>query len=122
VALNTPGKQDGSFYLEVNGIPVIDRNDVYYRGNGSLQDSPANVESASKEPKLAEDLPSLHYDTFETSDVLQSVQQYNMATSSSSSDPIFVDSANSKQNANTPIGFTGLFFRLVFSNYHFHCL
>ncbi|KAI0315643.1 hypothetical protein OF83DRAFT_1029092, partial [Amylostereum chailletii] len=31
VALNTPGKQDGGFRLEVDDKPVIDRWDVYYR-------------------------------------------------------------------------------------------
>jgi len=32
VVLNTPGQQDGGLYLEVNGIPVINQNDVFYRG------------------------------------------------------------------------------------------
>ncbi|KAI0035006.1 hypothetical protein K488DRAFT_44240 [Vararia minispora EC-137] len=32
VALNSPGVPNGGFYLEVDGRPVIDRNDVYYRG------------------------------------------------------------------------------------------
>ncbi|TFY64214.1 hypothetical protein EVJ58_g2772 [Rhodofomes roseus] len=31
VILNTPGEQDGGFLLEVNGKPVIDRSDVFYR-------------------------------------------------------------------------------------------
>lgn len=31
VTLNTPGAQDGGFLLEVNGEPVIDRSDVFYR-------------------------------------------------------------------------------------------
>jgi hypothetical protein len=31
--LNTPGRQDGGFALNVNGVKVIDRNDVFYRGN-----------------------------------------------------------------------------------------
>ncbi|KAH0584611.1 hypothetical protein H2248_010144 [Termitomyces sp. 'cryptogamus'] len=31
VTLNTPGKQDGSFTLDVNGVRVIDRRDVFYR-------------------------------------------------------------------------------------------
>ncbi|KAF9003839.1 hypothetical protein BDZ89DRAFT_967290 [Hymenopellis radicata] len=31
VTLNTPGQQDGCFTLDVNGVRVIDRNDVYYR-------------------------------------------------------------------------------------------
>ncbi|KZT74051.1 polysaccharide lyase family 14 protein [Daedalea quercina L-15889] len=31
VTLNTPGEQDGGFLLEVNGAPVIDRSDVFYR-------------------------------------------------------------------------------------------
>lgn len=32
VALNTPGKRDGGFTLDVNGRRVIERHDVYYRG------------------------------------------------------------------------------------------
>lgn len=31
VVLNTPGKQDGCFALDVNGKRVIDRTDVFYR-------------------------------------------------------------------------------------------
>jgi hypothetical protein len=31
VSLNTPGQQDGSFVLEVDGEQVINRNDVFYR-------------------------------------------------------------------------------------------
>ncbi|PCH38571.1 polysaccharide lyase family 14 protein [Wolfiporia cocos MD-104 SS10] len=31
VSLNTPGQQDGGFVLEVDGQPVINRSDVYYR-------------------------------------------------------------------------------------------
>ncbi|KZV68065.1 polysaccharide lyase family 14 protein [Peniophora sp. CONT] len=34
VVLNTPGVQDGAFRLDVDGAPVIDRNDVYYRSAG----------------------------------------------------------------------------------------
>ncbi|TFY79184.1 hypothetical protein EWM64_g4826 [Hericium alpestre] len=32
IYLNTPGVQDGGMYLEVNGRPVINRQDIYYRG------------------------------------------------------------------------------------------
>ena len=31
MTLNTPGKQDGGFQLEVNGLLVINRTDVFYR-------------------------------------------------------------------------------------------
>lgn len=31
MTLNTPGTQDGGFLLEVNGAPVINRSDVFYR-------------------------------------------------------------------------------------------
>ena len=31
VTLNTPGMQDGAFALDVNGVRVIDRDDVFYR-------------------------------------------------------------------------------------------
>ncbi|KAJ4475583.1 polysaccharide lyase family 14 protein [Lentinula aciculospora] len=51
VILNTPGQQDGCFTLDVNGNRVINRNDVYYRGNplspsGSL--SSAKSDNGSK--------------------------------------------------------------------------
>ena len=35
LTLNTPGKQDGGFALDVNGKRVIERCDVYYRGAAS---------------------------------------------------------------------------------------
>ncbi|KAK0210171.1 hypothetical protein DFS33DRAFT_1370720 [Desarmillaria ectypa] len=35
VVLNTPGKTDGCFTLDVNGIRVVDRSDVFYRDHGS---------------------------------------------------------------------------------------
>jgi len=31
--LNTPGRQDGGFALDVNGVRIMNRNDVFYRGN-----------------------------------------------------------------------------------------
>ncbi|KAL1746496.1 polysaccharide lyase family 14 protein [Schizophyllum fasciatum] len=34
VSLNTPGKADGGFALDVNGVRVVARDDVYYRGTG----------------------------------------------------------------------------------------
>jgi len=39
--LNTPGKQNGGFTLDVNGRRVIDRTDVFYR----------DVPSPPKQPK-----------------------------------------------------------------------
>lgn len=33
VVLNTPGKQDGGFTLDVNGERMIDRNDIFYRSD-----------------------------------------------------------------------------------------
>ncbi|KAI9059761.1 polysaccharide lyase family 14 protein [Trametes sanguinea] len=39
VALNTPGQQDGAFALDVNGVRVIERSDVYYRGAPAAPDS-----------------------------------------------------------------------------------
>ncbi|KAG6826388.1 hypothetical protein H0H92_015998 [Tricholoma furcatifolium] len=32
VTLNTPGKQNGQFALDVNGVRVFDRKDIFYRG------------------------------------------------------------------------------------------
>ncbi|TRM56979.1 polysaccharide lyase family 14 protein [Schizophyllum amplum] len=36
VRLNTPGKADGGFALDVDGIRVVERSDVYYRGLGTI--------------------------------------------------------------------------------------
>ncbi|KZP13818.1 polysaccharide lyase family 14 protein [Athelia psychrophila] len=44
VTLNTPGKQDGVFILDVNGTRIIDRSDVFYR------DVPPPPASKSKNP------------------------------------------------------------------------
>ncbi|KAI5118330.1 hypothetical protein M0805_006612 [Coniferiporia weirii] len=41
VSLNTPGKQDGGFSLEVDGKLTIHRNDVFYRGVPSTVSSTA---------------------------------------------------------------------------------
>ncbi|KAI0628758.1 hypothetical protein C8Q77DRAFT_1076489 [Trametes polyzona] len=46
VTLNTPGKQDGGFALDVNGKRVIERCDVYYRGAPQAEDSDSEAESA----------------------------------------------------------------------------
>ncbi|KAJ2995721.1 hypothetical protein NUW54_g7336 [Trametes sanguinea] len=39
VTLNTPGQQDGAFALDVNGVRVIERSDVYYRGAPAAPES-----------------------------------------------------------------------------------
>ncbi|KDQ59754.1 polysaccharide lyase family 14 protein [Jaapia argillacea MUCL 33604] len=49
VTLNTPGKQDGVFILEVNGKLIMSHSDVYYRnapqgGGGSSNSSPSRPE------------------------------------------------------------------------------
>ncbi|OSD02074.1 polysaccharide lyase family 14 protein [Trametes coccinea BRFM310] len=49
VALNTPGQQDGAFALDVNGVRVIERSDVYYRG------APAAPDSGDQDPSSDED-------------------------------------------------------------------
>jgi len=52
VVLNTPGIQDGSFALDVNGRRVIERDDIMYRDklvdNGSDQDAPSRSPSPGK--------------------------------------------------------------------------
>ena len=59
VALNTPGQQDGSFMLEVNGQQVIDRSDIFYRdvasaippddSNGDSDDPEGDPDSGADE-------------------------------------------------------------------------
>ena len=46
VTLNTPGMQDGAFTLDVNGVRVIDRSDVFYR------DVPTLLALGRREPSL----------------------------------------------------------------------
>ncbi|TFK87691.1 polysaccharide lyase family 14 protein [Polyporus arcularius HHB13444] len=48
VVLNTPGKQDGGFALDVNGKRVIERSDILYR-----DDTSANTFFGGHEPKFA---------------------------------------------------------------------
>ena len=47
VTLNTPGAQDGGFLLEVNGQPVIDRSDVFYRDAVSIPSGSGNGNSGT---------------------------------------------------------------------------
>ncbi|KAF8801407.1 polysaccharide lyase family 14 protein [Phlegmacium glaucopus] len=51
VVLNTPGMQDGSFTLDINGRRVIDRADVLYRDE--LADDSGDDESRTPSPKKA---------------------------------------------------------------------
>ncbi|KAI5823640.1 hypothetical protein K523DRAFT_286460 [Schizophyllum commune Tattone D] len=54
VALNTPGKADGGFALDVNGVRVVQRSDVYYRGTGIRAASVPDLSATtltSKKPK-----------------------------------------------------------------------
>ncbi|KAF8352204.1 hypothetical protein F5887DRAFT_873981 [Amanita rubescens] len=46
VSLNTPGRPDGSFTLDVNEIRVIDRHDIFYRNVPSCFDSENSSELA----------------------------------------------------------------------------
>ncbi|KAH9890544.1 hypothetical protein C8Q73DRAFT_704682 [Cubamyces lactineus] len=46
VTLNTPGKQDGGFALDVNGVRVVERGDVYYRGAPSPDEADPEDEDA----------------------------------------------------------------------------
>lgn len=51
VALNTPGKRDGGFTLDVNGRRVIERHDVYYRDVTPPIPDPANKLQHKPKPK-----------------------------------------------------------------------
>ncbi|KAI0333173.1 hypothetical protein GY45DRAFT_1297916 [Cubamyces sp. BRFM 1775] len=57
VTLNTPGKQDGGFALDVNGVRVIERCDVYYRG--APAESEADPQDESAVPVLGEGVSSV---------------------------------------------------------------
>ena len=59
VVLNTPGKQDGAFSLDVNGKRVIEKHGVFYRdvlwpssrtGKGKTSSSSAETKTSSVEP------------------------------------------------------------------------
>ncbi|KAI0823915.1 hypothetical protein BC628DRAFT_1420647 [Trametes gibbosa] len=52
VTLNTPGKQDGGFALDVNGQRVIERCDVYYRGEPKAAAAAADPDSESAVPAI----------------------------------------------------------------------
>lgn len=64
VTLNTPGKQDGSFTLDVDGRRVIGRNDVFYR------DAPASQSKATPLAKKPLPVPTL---TTTDGDILDSI-------------------------------------------------
>ena len=49
--LNTPGKQDGSFTLNVNGRRVIERHDVFYRDVASSQSKNKQKKKPKKKKK-----------------------------------------------------------------------
>ncbi|KAJ3731652.1 hypothetical protein DFJ43DRAFT_1078400 [Lentinula guzmanii] len=92
VILNTPGRQDGCFTLDVNGERVIDRTDVYYRGiplppsepPSSTQINLGDNDSKKKETKTASSHP---YITSTTSPV----NAHHTHPPSSASDGGFLD-------------------------------
>ncbi|KAF8954971.1 hypothetical protein BDZ97DRAFT_361600 [Flammula alnicola] len=61
VFLNTPGKQDGSFVLDVNGERVIDRNDVFYRedlSSGSGESDTKTTHAPTKTTSKKDEKPT----------------------------------------------------------------
>jgi hypothetical protein len=60
VLLNTPGKQDGGFSLDVNGKRVIDRSDVFYRDAPPSPKTPKPKPTGILGPLLGGLLPDTH--------------------------------------------------------------
>ena len=60
VLLNTPGKQDGGFSLDVNGKRVIDRSDVFYRDVPPSPQTPKAKPTGILGPLLGGLLPDTH--------------------------------------------------------------
>ncbi|KAK7688891.1 hypothetical protein QCA50_007582 [Cerrena zonata] len=50
ITLNTPGQQDGGFYLEVNGKPALQLKDVFYRDSQSIPSGPVSAPDLDQEP------------------------------------------------------------------------
>ncbi|TFK66794.1 hypothetical protein BDN72DRAFT_130294 [Pluteus cervinus] len=50
VTLNTPGKQDGHFTLDVNGKRVIERHDILYRSKTPSTDDDDDSDQSGEEP------------------------------------------------------------------------
>lgn len=51
IALNTPGLQDGGFYLEVNGKQALQLSDVFYRGSQATPSGPVVAPDLDQEPE-----------------------------------------------------------------------
>lgn len=102
VALNTPGQQDGTFTLEVDGKISIDRRDVYYRsalGEAAIvPETGAALPSIPRIPLIAAVKHLATPSTFRNFHQAQAQQ--------------FVPKLS--QDTSGPPGFTGIFFRLVF--------
>jgi hypothetical protein len=139
VALNSPGVQNGEFYLEVNGAPVMDRRDVYYRGKPApLKPSPSFLSSPLPSslpapplpddilsPLLGELLGSLSVDSANASKVSGGSGASVLFSPGSSKQVIYAqadtaggagDAGSGKgddESGTEPIGFSGLFFRYV---------
>lgn len=128
--LNTPGVQDGEFRLDVNGAPVINRRDVYYRsagGDSGGEDDKDNDEDEDDDKGLIGGLlPTLGKLLGRASAYFPFV----FGPQSSPAQSIVAQSADAGGEAGTyqsrpktkskvkaagveagPIGFTGLFFR-----------
>jgi hypothetical protein len=100
VHLNTPGQQDGTFLLEIDGTPVINLKDVYYR-NGIAAQSPSLTGAASipRPPLIGVigRLATLLASPFTSSRIHQEAVQVPTISEVTAE----------------PVGFTGLFFRSV---------
>jgi len=132
VVLNSPGKQDGSFSLDVNGRRVIERHDVFYRDVAASQ--PKNKKKKKKKKKKPEsdhegglgDLldplldglfgRNLVWDgwdgagfVFDDVDLAKGIWDIEEEVKAD-----VKDEPDSGHNGVIPIGFLGLFFRHVF--------
>ncbi|KAK7037579.1 hypothetical protein VNI00_011071 [Paramarasmius palmivorus] len=97
VKLNTPGRHDGSFTLEVNGDRVIERHDLFYRDVG---------QESARRRREDQHLPALEdFISDESEDgTLNDDQELP-------SDVFVVKPRAPPASGADPVGFSGLFFR-----------
>ncbi|VDB84555.1 unnamed protein product [Peniophora sp. CBMAI 1063] len=137
VVLNTPGRQDGEFRLDVNGAPVINRRDVYYRsaGGDAGDDDDADDDEDDDKGLIGGLLPSLGKLLGRASSVLpfafgpQSMMMPSVMAQSDASEEAGTYQSRPKAKAKVkaadadadadaePIGFTGMFFSTFFGGH-----
>ena len=111
--LNTPGKQDGQFTLDVNGERVIERRDVFYRDVPLGGDPPTTGDGDEGDDSMLSGL-------LEVRDVLGDAVhtgQYEWNLKDTPQTASLGPTKTGQQALEAePIGFIGIFFRFVGSS------